>query len=244
MESGDGLHEDQSRLQALLRGGVRRTVPGRAWTPVRAGLRLEAVARTSGGAAPVEGAPDDLRQLDERPVPRAGAGRVHRERVPDDGARPAAHVPSPDEEGIAARRLAPRKPDLLGDTERLARRVRGGSPVRGATHRPPTVRSRRGSVPLSGAAARRPRSARPDRDRLGDRRRGEWERRTADAARVGALSSRAVHVRRDSVLLQAVGRAMEEANRPRVRRSDVGRDADPLGVTRSSRSRTFGAAKP
>ena len=109
MEPGAGLHEDQPRLQALLRRDLRRAIPRRAGPSLRAGLRPAAGAREAGRAAPVGEAEDGLRQLDERPVPRGRARRLRQAVVPRHGAGQLAHVPGADQAVDAAAEHALRR---------------------------------------------------------------------------------------------------------------------------------------
>ena len=80
VESRPRLHEDHARLRSLLRRDVRRAVPRRARPSLRAGFRPPAGAGEARGAAAVEDAEDDLRQLDERPLPQGRARRLRRGR--------------------------------------------------------------------------------------------------------------------------------------------------------------------
>ena len=78
LESGDGLRQGLAGLRPLLRRDVRRALARRSRPSLRAGLRPAAMAGAAGAAAAVEAAAHDLRQLDERPVPRADPGRLRR----------------------------------------------------------------------------------------------------------------------------------------------------------------------
>ena len=97
MEPGDGLHEGESGMCALLcgtdvtsaacdgAGELCQRIPGD-------GPRTCAVA-----AVGVETAPDGIRKFNGGSVSRAGACGVHTEGVRDDARGPLARVPSVDE---------------------------------------------------------------------------------------------------------------------------------------------------
>ena len=70
VEPGDGLHESQSRLQALLCRNLRRTLARDSGPSLQAGIRPAAVARSHRHAPHVEEAAHDLREQHERPLPR------------------------------------------------------------------------------------------------------------------------------------------------------------------------------
>ena len=169
LEPGPGLHQDQPRLRPLLRRDLRRAVPRRAGPPLRAGLRPPAGPREARRAAPLAEAQDGLRQLDERPVPRGRARRLHRGRRPGDAAGRLAHLPGPDQAVRAAARPA------ADDASRFAADVPHiwwGVSVENRSHGLPRIehlasRPGGGAVPLGRAAARRPRPARPRRASTG-----------------------------------------------------------------------------
>ena len=69
VEPRAGLHENQPRLQALLRRDLRRTLPRRPRPPLRTGLRPPPRARTSSPNHFSGRAQDGLRQQHERPLP-------------------------------------------------------------------------------------------------------------------------------------------------------------------------------
>ena len=95
-------------LRPLLRRDVRRALARRPGPPLRAGLRPPALAGATRAAAALAPAADDLRQLDERPVPRGRPGRLHRRGLRRHGARGLAHVPDPDQAPRAAGRARAR----------------------------------------------------------------------------------------------------------------------------------------
>ena len=78
LESGARLHQDQPGLQALLRRDFRRAVPRRAGHPYEQGFDLRLVPEKLAEPLRWSEPTNDLRQLDERPVPRRRAGRLHR----------------------------------------------------------------------------------------------------------------------------------------------------------------------
>ena len=84
-------------LRPLLRRDVRRALPRRAGPPLRAGLRPPPRPREARRAAALEDAEDDLRQLDERPLPQGRARRLRRGGLPDDGAGELAHLSGADQ---------------------------------------------------------------------------------------------------------------------------------------------------
>ena len=78
MEPGDGLRQDQPRLQALLRR-AHGTAARRRWgsPTTRNGFELTLQPQMLELPLRWRSAEADLRQLDERPVPRGRAARVH-----------------------------------------------------------------------------------------------------------------------------------------------------------------------
>ena len=78
-------------------------------------------------------------------------------------------------------------------------------------------------------------SSEPGRHRLGHRRRRIRPWRTTHAARLGPRNPRPVHRRRRGFPLQAVGRRLQKATRPRTRRPHLGRNANPRAPTTPSR---------
>src|SRR3954451_11197357 len=73
-----GLRQGFSWMCALLRRDFRGTLARYQRAPLRAGLRPAAMPESARVAAQVEEASSYLRQLDERPVPRAHPGGRHR----------------------------------------------------------------------------------------------------------------------------------------------------------------------
>ncbi len=84
-------------------------------------------------------------------------------------------------------------------------------------------------VPVARAAARATSAARFAQHRLGDRRRRIGTPDEADGAVLGVRSSGPMPGGRRRVLLQAVGRGVQEPKRARARRAHVGRDARESG---------------
>src|SRR5262245_22219430 len=75
LEPGDGLEEEQPGLQVLLRRADGEAAAGDGEPELRERLRGHIAAAHAGTAARVEEAAADLRQLDERPLPRRRAAR-------------------------------------------------------------------------------------------------------------------------------------------------------------------------
>src|SRR3990172_4042681 len=224
LEPGARVREGEPRLQALLRRDLRRTLPGRAGSPLRAGIRRPARPREAGGPAPVANPPPDLRQFDERPLPGPRAHGLHRVRGAGHGEGALAHLPGPDEATRAHAEALVRRAFLDGASPpRLVRRERREPPSWPAPH-PRASRDPGGHcVPLDRAAARRPRPARPPGDRLGHRRWRERPPSPPDAGGVGALGPRPVPPRPGSVLLQAVGWRSQACNGANTSRKNARR---------------------
>src|SRR5258708_8762032 len=70
------LRQGEPWLRPLLCRDLRRALARRPGSPVPAGLRYEAVAGATNDSVDLEAASPHLRQLDERPVPRAHPIRV------------------------------------------------------------------------------------------------------------------------------------------------------------------------
>ena len=123
-----------------------------------------------------------------------------------------AHLPGADQAVRADARPAPRpaarSPPSCRTSGGASASRTASTACRGSTHLRDAPGG--GAVPLGRAAAGRPRRARPDRHRLGDRRRRERARGPADATRTGSRSIRdQCHAAGRAVLLQAVGRRAE-----------------------------------
>ena len=188
LEPRPRLHEGQPRLQALLRGDLRRAVPRGARAPVRAGLRPAARSGQARGAAPLADPEADLRELDERPVPGGRPDRLHRRRRPGHGAGRVAHLPGAHEAARAHAGAPERRAQL--DAANLPHVWLGVS-----------VEDRRHGLPRIGLLRATPAAVRflsieplledlgrhrPDRDRLGDRRRRERPEGTPRSASRGS----------------------------------------------------------
>src|SRR3954451_17764346 len=89
----------------------RRGIPK---PPLRAGLRPQALASAPRAAAQVAPAPRDLRELDERPLPRRHPRRVHSRRLRGDDLALQATERRP--------RLAPREHRAIAIVRRQRRR--------------------------------------------------------------------------------------------------------------------------
>ena len=185
---GSRLHEDQPRLQTLLRRDVRRAVPRRARPSVRARLRSEADSREAGRAAEVGAAEDDLRQFDERPVSRRTCPTEYIEQVARVMAMAElAHVPGAHQAG------GPPARDCSARSWRFAAEldhIWWGVSVEDKKYGVPRIadlrqRTGRDAVPVGRTAPRRSWRDRSRRHRLGDRRRRERRRRAADGRIVG-----------------------------------------------------------
>ena len=105
MESRDGVHEDRPRLRQLLRGPIRRTLARRRRPS--AGFRSEAMAGAARRAGTLAQAEADIRQLDERPFPQAGAGGVRGPGVRSHGADIATCLSGIDQAFVPHARLCP-----------------------------------------------------------------------------------------------------------------------------------------
>ena len=165
----------------------------------------------------------DLRQLDERPVPRGHPRRASSQHVFDVmGRAELAHLPDPHQ--------APRAPRRAGADRCRGRRTSGWAsrsrtaasstaPTTCARCRPPC-----GSSPPSRCSDRSTASTSTGIDWLiagGE----SGPRHRPMRRRVGPRPARPLRRRGRRVLLQAVGRPNPEGGRPRARRPDVGRDA-------------------
>ena len=85
---------------------------------VRARFRSEARTAEAGRAAALENAQDDLRELDERPVPQGRTGRIHRGCLSRDGTSQLAYLPGAHQavvptQGFARDPVAGRWPGIL-----------------------------------------------------------------------------------------------------------------------------------
>ncbi len=197
MEPGHGLHENQRRLQALLRRANGNTAPrhGRHEIPER--VRPHRSRAGTRRTAPVEKTSARVRELDERPVPRLRPYRLHPVGVPRHESGIAAHVSGADETPCS--RHGPRSRTEL-DAEYLARRehrIRSVAQPRGETD----TRRRPREIPVSRTVAGA--VARPGfgRNRLGDRRRRIRARCPAHEGGVGAGHPRPVPATRRPVFL-------------------------------------------
>lgn len=123
VESGDGLHEDQRRLQELLCRTLGAASASDGESPLPPGLSSDAARRRARSAAHVENAAADFRELDERLVSSGRAALVHSPRIPNDGGVFAAFLSSADEAEPSCSR-AKRETSLA--TECLDGRERGG----------------------------------------------------------------------------------------------------------------------
>ena len=168
-----------------------RGVPGH---PYEQGFDLRLVPEKLAEPLAVEDAEDDLRQLDERPVPQGRARRLRRGRLRRSWNGQLAHLSGADQ---AVRAAAGHAPDAAASSPRSCRTSGGAS----ASRTGPTAC--RGSKHLRKApAAVRFLSIEPlledlgeiepGRNPLGDRRRRERARRPADAEGMGALDPRSV----------------------------------------------------
>ena len=97
LESGDWLHEGQRWVQALLRGADVQPPASdgqgalqERFSPCAARGRVDHPVRLALTSS-------DLRQLDERPVPKGRAALVHPASLQGDDGLPASHIPNPDE---------------------------------------------------------------------------------------------------------------------------------------------------
>jgi len=97
VESGDGVHEDQRGVCALLCRADGEAAPCDGAAELSQWLRGHLSSRRAGDAAEVEKVADDFRELHERPVPQGGAGPVHRGNLLHDEPGPVAHLPDPDQ---------------------------------------------------------------------------------------------------------------------------------------------------
>ena len=86
------MHARVRRLPALLRRAFRRTLAGHRRPPLRARLRPAAAAGPADAAVALEEAAAGVRDLDERPLPRADPGRLRARRVRRDGAGALARL--------------------------------------------------------------------------------------------------------------------------------------------------------
>ena len=208
-----------------------RGVPGH---PYEQGFDLQALARAPRAAAALEAAADDLRQLDERPLPRGASPTTFIARGLRGDGRADWHVfqvLTKRHERLAGARATPRLA-----TERLDGRL---------DREPPLRPSRR--LPARVPAAVRFISAEPLLGPLEglDLSGIDWliaggesgPGPPAGARRVGARPPRPLSRRGRRVLLQAVGRRAIEDRRARARGPHLGRDAGTPARSRRDMTR-------
>src|SRR4051812_48372685 len=94
VEPGNRLLEDQSRLQALLRGENGEPPQGDGPSELPQRVRVDAPAPHVGVALALEDTEADLRQLHERSVPCGCAPLVYQGRVQRDATGALASIPS------------------------------------------------------------------------------------------------------------------------------------------------------
>src|SRR5947209_2114432 len=97
LEPGSGMHTGVARLCPLLRENLRRTLSRRTQSSLRTGLYATAGTGKTRAAVELEITEADLRQLDERPLPRECAGRLYPPGVRGHARGTLAHVPDFDE---------------------------------------------------------------------------------------------------------------------------------------------------
>ena len=160
---------------------------------------------------------DDLRQLDERPLPRGHPGRATSREVFDVmGARRAAHLPGPHQAPRAARR-ARAAAAVAARTSGWASRIEN----RRFVHRADYLREVPAAVRFISrrAAARAARRARPRRHRLADRRRRVRPAAPAASTRSGcATCATAAAAEGVAFFFKQWGGRTPEGRRPRARR--------------------------
>ena len=189
---------------------------------------------------------DDLRQLDERPVPQGRARRLHR-----DGRRASCSSPNWHTYQVLTKR-SERLRDLLR-LQAASGRGRRAAHLVGRQRREPQARPAARST--TSAPPRRPcgssRSSRCSKTsasidlgghRLGDRRRRERPRRPAAARSRGSSPSATSAERPASRSSSSSGAAAEGAGRPRARRPDLRRAPPPRLRKHGRRSRALRTA--
>jgi len=172
MESGARMHEDQPRMQALLRRKIRRTIPRRTQPSIRAGLRHPARAREARPAASMALRSPDFCKFNERSVPRSSPYGIHRSRRSCDADRQVAHVSSSHETTRATANVIDRRAQLVGFPFKCMvgceRRRPGTWPAEIGLA---AIDKRSRQILVCRAAVGRSRQARSDRNRLGNSRR-------------------------------------------------------------------------
>src|SRR3954471_5000570 len=82
-------------MRPLLCGILRGAVAGCPGSSLRTGLRSTVVAGTPRRTAEMEATANDLRELDERPIPRADPALLHQARLRRHGTCALAHISDP-----------------------------------------------------------------------------------------------------------------------------------------------------
>ncbi len=210
LEPSSRLHQDQPRLQALLRRDIRGEVPRGQGASLRTGVRPALGSREADGAVHLACSEARVRELDERPFPGRCARRLHRGGLQSHGQSELAHVPSPDEKISQAEGTLERTPALRREARaHLVGSQRRGSEVRPAEDHRPSTSSRSCPLPFNRTPPRRLGRLRSLWHQLGDRWGRKWAGRSPDAGRVGGLSARPVPRVPRSIFLQTVGRRQE-----------------------------------
>ena len=214
MESGDWLHEGQRWVPALLRGADVQPPASdgqealqERFSPCAARGRVDHPVRLALTSP-------DLRQLDERPVPKGRAALVHPAGLQGDDGLPASHIPNPDE---APRDCGRARQSTQLAEERVAwnqRREREGR----FAHSKSSEHSRSHKVPLGRASTWTDSAPTPDRHSLDHRRRRVRTGVPTDGSRLGENNSQPLLGTWRAVLLQAVGRREQEEIGSDVRR--------------------------
>ena len=96
LESGNRLHEDQSRVQALLCGADGDSAASDGAAELSQRLPADASRASPGGSPQMEKAATHLCQLDERSLPRECALRVHHRNLPSYAAGSLASISDSD----------------------------------------------------------------------------------------------------------------------------------------------------
>ena len=97
LEPGHRLLEDQRRLPELLRREDGPAASGHGSTKLPQRFSRDPAPACLGPPPELEDPPDHFRELDERPVPRESADRVHSENIQRDDEGLMASVPGPNE---------------------------------------------------------------------------------------------------------------------------------------------------
>lgn len=197
------MHEGQPGLQALLCRDFRRALARHPGASVRAGLRSPPGAGEARGAVVLEATSPDLRQLDERPVPRRRARGVHPAHLRGHADGFLAHLSDPDQAFAATARARPAAP-------LAAQYVAGRVGRERALHLPgdrPSAGTGRRALPLCRALAGAHRFTAAQGDLLGHRRRRERSPASAPRPGMARLRRRSTNAACSSVLVCSIVRS-------------------------------------